>query len=415
MAKETFTGPILVLGALAGGQSGTQPREYSDEIGPSVMWAGSAIAASSSIASKDKTGPGTIPCAYNAFPSRTVNCPIQAGGATATISAAANAVAGTPLGLVAANAPGRSLCPIINPATGQSVTGVALDLGVDTGTAATAGTVTLNNTTSPFANVWRYNRQGMWVSLLYTSGSTVAFFTQVQSVNAATGVITVSPAPPVAGACQIGFTNRFNPNLYGNPPPSTVSSEAAAGSARISIPEVGNTRGVGILGVTGGPAGIPFLIQGIDGYGSWQSEIITSTAGATVAYGKKTYDIFVSATPQASGGAFNFQAVTSDLIGLPVSVMSNNALYSVSLGGTALAIATGYTLQPADLTNPATTTTGDVRGAIQLTANGPLAAPSAPGTLNGTNVLVVFQILDPLQVALATGINPGALLGVPPA
>lgn len=406
MAKATNAGPLLVLGGLAGGQGGAQPREYSDEIGPSLFWGGYGIPATGAVASKDRTGPGTIPCITGASPIKTVSVALQAGNAA--ISTAANAVAGTPLPLLTTYSAGRAPVPIIWG--GASVTAVALDMGVDTATFQTAGTVTL----SVAADTWRYAKPGMWLALLNGGVSGACFFTQVQSVNLATGVITVSPAPTCANNTtgQITFTNRFNPNLYGAGAPTGVSSDLPAGSARISIPEIGNGRGVGVTGIASGTGG-PILIQGIDVYGAPQSEIITATAGATTAWGKKTYDLIISATPQFTD-AHTYTVVTSDLIGLPITVLSASGLYSVTMGGTAQTTA-NYTIVPGDMTFPATQTTGDPRGGIQVTANGPATAPGTPMTLNGTNVLQIWQILDPLQVALATTVNPGPLLGVPPA
>jgi hypothetical protein len=404
MAKETFTGPILVLGGLAGGPSGGQPREYSDEIGPSLFWGGYGIPATGAVASKDKTGPGTIPCITGASPIKTVSVPVTPGAAALTT--AANAVAGTPLPNLTTYNAGRAPVPAL--VGGQTVNAIALDMGIDTATFQTAGTVTL----AVAANAWRYSRPGMWLALLNGGVAGACFFTQVRSVNLATGVITVSPAPTSANNAtgQISFTSRFNPNSYGFPAPTGVSGEAPAGSARISIPEMGNGRGVGVTGVAGGTGG-PVLIQGVDVFGAPTSEIIVAGAGAGTTWGKKTYDVFISATPQFTNAA-NYTVVTSDLIGLPITLLGPSGLYAVIFGATTEPAA-DYTIVPGDLTFPATQTTGDPRGGIQVTANGPAAAPGTPLVLDGTTVLQIWQILDPLQVALATTTNPGPLLGVP--
>jgi len=415
MAKETFTGPLLVLGGLAGNLRlppagsgsgvGFGPPEYSDEIGPSLFWGGVGFPATGAVASKDRTGPGTIPCVTGAYPVKTLNAVLVLGAANLTVAGLAST--GVPLTNIATYAAGVAPVPVPLPG-GLSAQGLGLDMGLDAATFATTGTVTLTT----IANAWRYNKPGLWLALLNGGLAGSCLFTQVQSVNLTTGVLTVSPAPAVNGTGQITLTNRYNPNLYGAGAPTGVSSEAPAGSARISIPELGNGRGVGVKGVAGVTAGIPVLIQGLDCFGSPTSEIILTGAGATTVWGKKTYDIFISATPQAPSTA-NVQIVTSDLIGLPMSVLSGNSIYSVALGGTASTPGTNYTVIPADLTNPATTTTGDPRGGIQLTGNGPGAAPGTPLVLDGVKALTIYQVLDPLQVALATGINPGALLGVP--
>jgi hypothetical protein len=426
MAKETFTGPVLVLGGLAGGQQGQQPREYSDEIGPSLYWAGYGIPATAAAVSKDRTGPGTIASLSACVPMRTINAAIQPGGAAATLTAATAPVANTPIAPLSTYATGRA--PVTQMFNGVATPAIAIDMQIDSATFATAGTVTLNVAPTVLANIWRYNKPGMWLCLLNSPANSYQF-TQVQSIVASTGVINVSPAPLVNGTGTIALTNRFNPNLYGAGAPTALTSEAAAGSARISIPECGNTRGLGIVSVgTGAAGGCQYLIQGISGWGLPQSEIITIPQAAGTTWGKKTYDLFLSCTPLAADGArTSVQVVVSDFIGLPLSVMSINSIASVLYGPlgtqtaqTAYGGSFNFTVIPADTTNPATTSTGDVAGGIQVTGNGPATAlgltpPSAGAiTLVGTSFLTIQQQLDPFQVALATGINPGSLLGVPP-
>ena len=253
MAKETFTGPLIALGGLAGGQSYSQPgayggvnvggaKEYSDEIGPSIFWAGMAIPASGSVASKDRTGPGTISSIYCASPIRTVNAILAPSAGALTV--AGPAVAGTPLVNLATYAAGRSPGVPVT-VSGVSTTGVAIDGGIDTVTMGAAGLLTFA-APSAVINGWRY-RVGQWICLLNGGAGGAGLMTQITAVTPAT--LTVSPAGPTSGTGQIALTNRYNYNAYGQVgPPSSISSMAAAGSARILIPEAGNTRGIGILG-----------------------------------------------------------------------------------------------------------------------------------------------------------------------
>lgn len=425
MAQSVSAGPLLVIGALVGGQSGTQPREYSDEIGPSLFWGGVGFPATGAIASKDKKGTGTIPALSGAYPIRTVNAFVQPGGAAATVTAATAPVANTPILPLTTYAAGRAPCPQM--VSGVSVSAMGIDMGIETVTYATAGTITMA-APSIAGNVWRYNKPGLWLALLNGGAAGACMFTQVTSVNPSTGVINVSPAPAVSGSGQIALTNRYNPNLYAAGPPTGLSSEAPAGSARISIPEVANTRGLGIVAVGAGTA-TSYLLRGIDGYGSPQSEIVAVGSAAGTYWGKKTYDIFISCTPlSADAGRTTVQVVVSDFIGLPLSVMSNNSIQSVLYGAPGAQTAqiptpyatSNYTVIPADTTSPATQSTGDPRGGIQVSANGPavalgLTAPATGMVLVGTSLLTIQQILDPLAVALSSAVNPGPLLGVPPA
>jgi hypothetical protein len=416
MAKAAFTGPLLVLGGVAGAQGGAQPREYSDEIGPSLFWGGFAIPGAGG--GKDKTGPGTIPCVYAAIPIRTVNCFLSPGAAALTT--AGGATSGTPFVNLTAYNVGRA--PYTQILGGATVPGIALDMGVDTATFTTGATANVTMAApSVAANVWRYNKPGLWIALLNGGAAGATLYTQVQSVNATTGAMTVSPAPAAAGTGQVTFTNRYNPAAYGAGAPTGLSSEIPAGTARLNIPEIGCTRGVGVTGVAAGTGGA-VLIQGTDGYGYPQSETIAVAAGAGTTWGKKTYDTFISATPQFSDAGHNYTVVTSDFIGLPLSVMSANSLASVLYGAPGAQTAqtsANFTVIPADLTNPATRTTGDVRGGVQVSANGPavalgLAAPATGITLVATSQLTIQQVLDPLAVALSSGFNAGTLLGVTP-
>jgi hypothetical protein len=333
----------------------------------------------------------------------------------AAITVAGLPTAGVPLVNSSTYASGRA-CNV--PVTGSggiaAANGVALDMGLDNANFATSGNhVTLTGASA--GNSWRY-RPGQWIGLLNSPANNV-LMTQVQTITGLS-TLTVSPAPSAATTGQIALTNRFNPNAYGaSGPPSSLSSQASAGAARIHIPEVGTTRGVGVTAAAS-TINMPVLIQGIGAFGAQVSEIITTVAGSTV-WGKKTYDIFISATPQATDATagHNLTVVTSDFFGFPMSVLSPDSIVAMAFGGTAL-VAANFTIIPADMTYPSTLTTGDPRGGIQMSANGPavalgLAAPGTPLTLNGTTALTVDQRLNPLQVALATTINPGSLTGVP--
>ncbi len=397
MAKDTFTGPVLALGTLAGGASGGAPREYSDEIGPSVFFGGVAYPVVAANASKDRMGPGSVPAVFCASPIRTVNAAISAGNAALTT--AGNAVAGTPLPNITTYAIGRAPGTPVAVA-GVYTTGVALDMGLDTATFTTAATN--NATLATPANNWRYSI-GQWVGLLGAGVGGATMMSQITTINRTTGVLTLVPAPiNVVGSSQIALSNRYNPNLYGaSGPPSSIASTASAGSARIIIPEVGNSRGIGITGSASGVATI-FDIVGVDATGGLQTETITGPVGATTVWSKKTYDLFVSATPRTAD-AHNYTVVTSDFIGLPLPVLSTDSIVAMTLNNVAL-VAANFTVIPADLTYPITNTTGDPRGGIQTTANGPavalgLTVPGTPQVFSGT-VLAVDQRLNPLQVAL---------------
>ncbi len=178
---------------------------------------------------------------------------------------------------------------------------------------------------------------------------------------------------------------------------------------RFLIPEAATARGVGVTGVAGGTGG-PVLIQGLDIFGQAQSETITATAGATTTYGKKTYKVFISATPQFND-AHAYTVVTSDLIGLPLSVLpAPNPLPALLAAGVAYV---GSVLQYADITNPATLTTGDPRGGIQLSNKGPVAGATGAGP-DGATLFSVTQTISALAAVAGSMFNPGPLFGSSP-
>jgi hypothetical protein len=119
--------------------------------------------------------------------------------------------------------------------------------------------------------------------------------------------------------------------------------------------------------------------------------------------------MLLGATPQFTS-AFNYSVVTSDLIGLPISILPGEPPPTVTIAGAPDA---GIVFQYADLTNPATTSTGDPRGAVQLSPAGPDAGATGAGP-DGVSRIVIEMTLNPAQVLSANQFNPGTLFGVAP-
>lgn len=128
-----------------------------------------------------------------------------------------------------------------------------------------------------------------------------------------------------------------------------------------------SARALSVTGVAGG-AGGAFLAKGFDVYGYAMSELITATAGATSVNGKKAFKFVTSVTPQFTD-AHNYSFGTTDIFGLPLrAAISAETL--VNWNDALLTANTGFV--GADVTTPATTTTGDVRGtyAVQSASDG---------------------------------------------
>jgi len=174
-----------------------------------------------------------------------------------------------------------------------------------------------------------------------------------------------------------------NPSLvnYGSPDPNgKYSNNAYAISSMVA-------RAVSVTGVAGG-AGGAFTVRGYDVYGYPMAETITATAGATTVAGKKAFKFVTSVIP-AFTDAHNYSFGTTDVFGLPLRA-SNFHEVLLWWNDTLITANTGFV--GADATNPATATTGDVRGTY--------AVQSAS---DGTKRLVAM--IGPAQSTLATAIG----------
>jgi hypothetical protein len=127
-------------------------------------------------------------------------------------------------------------------------------------------------------------------------------------------------------------------------------------------------RAVSVTGVASG-AGGTILVSGNDVFGYPMSELITATAGATTANGKKAFKFIRTVVPQFTD-AHNYSIGTADIFGFGIQapLWTDAEVYWNGLQVTGSS--TGFTVP--DLTSPATTTTGDVRGtyAVQSASDG---------------------------------------------
>lgn len=102
-------------------------------------------------------------------------------------------------------------------------------------------------------------------------------------------------------------------------------------------------------------------ISGYDYYGQPMTEAITVTTAGTAKSGKKAFYQIASAT--INGTATAVTIGTTDIFGLPVRCF--DAGYVVKVGWNNTLAQDAGTFAVADMTNPATSTTGDVRGTYQ--------------------------------------------------
>ena len=102
-------------------------------------------------------------------------------------------------------------------------------------------------------------------------------------------------------------------------------------------------------------------ISGYDYYGQPMTEAITVATAGTAKSGKKAFYQIASAT--INGTATAVTIGTADIFGLPVRCF--DAGYVVKVGWNNTLAQDAGTFVVADMTNPATSTTGDVRGTYQ--------------------------------------------------
>lgn len=117
-------------------------------------------------------------------------------------------------------------------------------------------------------------------------------------------------------------------------------------------------RAIDIGLVVGGTART-YTVVGYDKFGQKMSENITTVANTRVA-GKKAFFQILSITGLAGGSTTAITVGTTDVLGIPVRVTDLGYIQAVHWKGV-LAQDAG-TAVVADVTDPATTTTGDVRG-----------------------------------------------------
>lgn len=399
MAQAVFSGPLISLGPLTGGQRGGQPIEYSDEIGPSLLWNGNGLPLAGTLGSKDRKGQGAIRAAFLSDVICVCNSVLAAGGVALT--AAANAVSGATLALATATIAGLAAGVPVYATGGALVNGVVVDPGfatVSTSSASANVTVAANDS-------WRFI-PGQWYSFNGAGVGGSTLFARVVSI-AGTAMVISTNALATSALVQVAHV-AGNPNSYGWAPVA-YSSSMPAGTGRFINPDCSASRGVGILAVAGSTGGV-ILITGLDQFLQLQTEAITVPAGAGTTYSKKSLKVLISAVPQFAD-AHAYQVVTGDLIGFPVAYVAGGFFPSANLNGTAY---TTSVYQFADLTNPATSTTGDPRGGMQLSAKGPIGGASGTGP-NGTARVQILQQLNPAQVFLASAVNTAVLYGVQPA
>ena len=243
--------------------------------------------------------------------------PVASGAVTLTAGTSAKTtVRPDGVSVIQLNTP-RALQVVTGTATGSSLAGVA--------TTGTGGQISFTSNASVFT--------GQYVTVTGTAGGTGA------------------------------ITGYSNPTTY-------ILSAVTATSATLlttASGAVASTAGT-ITGLTFtlGAAPRAVTISGYDYYGQAMTETITSSSSvSTGVNGKKAFYQISSATIAGAPGT-SITIGTTDIFGLPVRCF--DAGYVVKVGWNNTLLQNAGTFVVADMTNPATSTTGDVRGTFSPTS-----------------------------------------------
>lgn len=428
MGASAMDGPLFIFGtakienAMVPGFPVSDPNS---DYGPSATVQGIALIDPRYWFQKDKvTGfNGTVPAHLMCPAFKSVN-QIPAALAANNICNAQGVTAGVAMTLAAATTGVSVNIPIIQPATipaaGLSASapvtaGIALDFGFE------FGNCTAGNATITVANAADFS-VGMPIVIagVGNSGGTAPLMTIVTAITPATPSITVANAPLATNsAAPIGTGNILwpnNPAAYSlaNQTPTAYQPWLAGGPGVFLDPRQAVARGVQIVGVSGGTGGT-FVVRGADIYGATVTQNIVVAAGANTVYGTKALKYIFSVTPNFTDAGHNYTVGTSDMFGFHYfSNFWENA--EVAWAGANMTASTGWT---AGVLGTATATTGDVRGTVQTSGNGPLGSGIGSNASNGTvsslamsgRRLFMTQQFDPHLVLPTVPANPVGLFG----
>lgn len=403
MAETVFRGPAYSAGAVMDGRvelTDGPGLEYQANGFPDIRYFPTR---------KDGLYPGRVPAFLNS-PFTVLVDAIPSAVSTTAIAAAANVTNGTAMTLVTVAAGGSSGVPSFAPSVplvpflqGSSalVNAGAIDFGF------TTGTTTAGNASVPVPDSSLF-ALGQWICIggAGNSAKTASLITQVIGSADATH-ITVNPAPSGSlSNAPIGNCNVPGP-LPGSAP-NAVSPYITGGLGTFFNPAETIARCISITGSASATGGT-FTVRGWDVYGVPMSENITIGAGAVTKFGQKAFKYIKSVTPGFTD-AHNYSVGYGDTFGLHIRSDKWEFL-NIFYNGTFATTSSGWLAR--DNTNPATATTGDVRGTVQTSANGNGSTPSAPlnTATNGSIRLTIAMTVPLYNNLFGTPLNSVPMFG----
>jgi hypothetical protein len=365
---------------------------------------------------KDGVGPGRVPAHLNS-PFTVSADTVPSAAAVAGLAAAQAVTAATPMTLVtvapggsAQGVPSTARVPLVPFQQGISAQVIvsAIDLGFTTGN-VTAGSASVTNIAD--SSVFQ---AGQWVCIggAGNAAKTASLFAQVIGFPSATSITLSTSSLATLVAAPIGNTNYpAGPYSQPNTFPSGVDPYSTAGLARILNPVEGLARCISVTGNAASSAQ-SMAITGYDIYGVLMHETIAFAGGATTKFGQKAFKYLLSAVPSATDAGHLISIGWGDTFGIHLR-SDKWEFMNLFYNGNFVAAQTGSGWLPGDKTNPATATTGDVRGTWQVSANGNGATPTFTGVAvtDGVKRIGIFQTVPLFNNIQATPINPVPLYG----
>lgn len=433
MGASAIDGPFFrygnmsaLLASMTGGQVVPDPNQ---DAGPDGVFQGAGFLDPRYWFAKDKvTGfTGVVPAHFMMPLVRSAGA-IPAALASNNIAAAQNVVTGVAMTLAAAStgisvnipifpfSPGSINGPGANVAA--TIAAIALDFGFGFGN-CTAGSANITVSNAALFSMG----EPLVIAGVGNSAGTAPLLTNITAINATTNVITVGPnAIPLAtnAAAAIGTGNIWQPTaalyLPGTQTPTAALPFHAAGPGLFLDSRQTLTRGVRVVG-SGGAIGGTFTVAGADIYNQPMTQLITVAAGASTGYSLKCFKYIFSVTPNFTD-AHNYSVGTTDVFGLNYREAIWDDLDGTCWAGLGMTSSTGFVA--ADMTNPATASTGDVRGTVQTGATGGGAGIGATAS-NGSivslamsgNRLTLVSTITAFNATNASPTNAVSVFGQP--
>lgn len=403
MGASNWDGPLYAYGSMAAYPStyGSPVPDYDLDAGSSMFYKGYTIPdIRVPFPKDDMQGFRAVFPGHLSSPNVILVDAIPAAVGSANIAPAAHTVAATAFtlatGAASGIAPGVPIVPL-GSSTGTAVTVLALDFGFTTVNCTSASkNVTVTDSTKFFAGM------PLVIANVGNAGGTTALLTFVTSITSAT-VIVVNDAPlATLSTAACGTGNIWGPNEIGAPPsvPTAAQPYMENGPMRVLDPTQALCRAVGVLGSSGSTAMI-WTIAGYDIYGQAMTEAITHPGGAVTVWGKKAFKYIASATPDTTDASHNWQIQTSDTFG--INLRDDEFEYLICWWNAALLSATTGWI--AAVTTTPSTTTGDVRGTLQVSSIGGSASGASANASNGSRRLVIRMSVPVFNLILAGPTN----------